>query len=260
MAKGNEASYAKIGFAIILGVAAVAGTLVYIGGVGGAKHEFAMETYFKNAVSGLDVGSSVNFRGVKVGAVKSITFVGAEYPACALEDRETVLVKIALDTRLCRMRENEEESMAKLMRGMVAKGLHATVSASGVTGLSRIELDFPKAPPPPMALSWTPANPWIPPSPSILQSIGDSATRILNQIDRMDFAHTWSNAVDAVIAAKGLMTAAETLVDSQQGQVAEILSNVRSASEALNDFAGRIRENPSLILRDSSPEPLRETK
>ena len=260
MAKGTETSYARIGFAILFGIAAVAGTIVTLGGVGGAKHEYLVETYFVNPVSGLDVGSSVNFRGVKVGAVKRITFVGSEYPACAESDRETILVVMALDARLCRLRDDEMESMRRLIRGMTEKGLHATVSASGVTGLSRIELDYPKNPPPAIQISWTPANPCIPPSPSILQSMGDSATKILNQIDGMDFAYTWSNVVDSVVSAKLLLNQTSILLDSQQGQISEILSNLRSASESLRDFADRVRANPSLILRDSSPEPLRETR
>ena len=260
MAKGKDSSYAKIGFAILFGIAAVSGTLGALGGMGGAKHEFVVETYFVKPVSGLDIGSSVNFRGVKVGAVKQITFVGAEYAACAEADRETILVRMALDARLCRLREDEMASMGRLIRGMIAKGIHATVSASGVTGLSRIELDYPQNPPVAADLSWTPTYPCIPPSPSILQSMGDSATKILSQIDRMDFASTWSNVVDSVVAAKILLGTTGVLLDSQQGQIVEIISNLRSASASLRDFADRVRANPSLLLRDSSPEPLRETR
>ena len=79
MAADNQPNYAKIGFFILAGVALVVGTLVYLGGVGATQHEFLAETHFSFPVSGLDVGSAVNFRGVRVGSVRRISFIGAEY-------------------------------------------------------------------------------------------------------------------------------------------------------------------------------------
>ena len=83
MAADNHAHYRRIGFTVILGIVAIQATLVYLGGVGNSAHEILVETYYDNSVSGLSVGSDVNFRGVKLGTVKEISrrMVFRPYPA-----------------------------------------------------------------------------------------------------------------------------------------------------------------------------------
>ena len=88
MANDNHANYARIGGFIILGIVLILVTLVWLGGAGGNKNEFYAETFFSNDVSGLDVGSAVNLRGVRVGSVKRISFIGAVYDGQAPLPRE----------------------------------------------------------------------------------------------------------------------------------------------------------------------------
>ena len=59
MAEDNHASYAKVGLTVVLGVAAVVGSLIYFGGAGRDKCVFMGETYYDDPVSGLSVGSEV---------------------------------------------------------------------------------------------------------------------------------------------------------------------------------------------------------
>ena len=79
MAGSTKANYARIGFFVVLTAVLAVGVLVFLGGIGGNKYEFLCETYFSYPVSGLEVGSAVNFRGVKVGVVKHISFIATEY-------------------------------------------------------------------------------------------------------------------------------------------------------------------------------------
>lgn len=260
MAADNQPNYAKIGFFILSGIALAVGTLVYLGGFGAEKHEFIAETHFSYPVSGLDVGSAVNFRGVRVGSVRRISFVGAEYDEIANPlDRRQIYVELALDKRLFRM-SNKEERVREVLERLVERGLHATVSSSGVTGLSRIELNFPTIPREDEKISWRPQYVVIPPAPSILQSAADSATQILDQLNKMDFVGAWSNVVEVTAAANVLLRDASTLVQSQKGNVGEILDSFREAASGLRAFADEIRSNPSALLRSSTPERLDETK
>ena len=55
MASDNQANYARIGGFIIVGIALIVATLVWLGGVGGKDSEFLVETFFPNDVTGLDV-------------------------------------------------------------------------------------------------------------------------------------------------------------------------------------------------------------
>ena len=218
MANENEANFAKIGVFILAGVALIAGTLVYLGGAGGEKREYLVETYFSNPVSGLDVGSAVNFRGVRIGAVKEISFIGAEYEEVPLQQGRNIYVLMALDTKLCRVPKSAND-MEDGMQRMVAHGLHATVTASGITGLSRIELNFPKTEIVDEKIPWKPRHLFIPPAPSILESAADSATKILNQLNKMDLVLVWSNIVRLTDNAAVMCESANSLIDSQRGQI-----------------------------------------
>ena len=50
MSDSAQASYAKIGFFILVGLALIAGTLIYLGGMGSKQHEFIGETFFSDPV------------------------------------------------------------------------------------------------------------------------------------------------------------------------------------------------------------------
>lgn len=258
---GNEANssgYARTGFALVFGAVALLGVLIYVAGIGNSRNEFEAETYSDIPVTGLSVGSEVNFRGVKAGTVKSISFVGGTYPEASANDRLRILIKLKLDRRVFGGPDagDPEELVARL----VQKGLRATISASGITGLSRLEINFPKTPVSAAALSWTPKTLCIPPAPSMLESFSDSATRVMNQIDRMDFVGFWTNLSSAVDNSASVLMNVNEILMEERGRISQILSNLEATSEALKEFSMEIRENPSLLLRSSASEPLPETE
>lgn len=258
MANGNEASFAKIGAFILFGAALIVGTLVYLGGARGDRREYLVETYFANDVSGLDVGSAVNFRGVRVGSVKAISFIGAEYDNVSPQHSRNIYVLIALDARLCRMSAND--SPARFVKRLLEQGMHATVTASGITGLSRIEMNFPKTEVVDERISWHPRHLLIPPAPSILESATESAAKILRQLNRMDFVTVWSNVVRMTDHAANLCESANELITSQRGHIGQTLDNLDGAVMSLRTFADTISENPSLLLRPRDAAPLPETR
>ena len=186
----NQANYSKIGFAVVAGAAAIVLTLVYLGGALGKGEVVYAETYSDAPVSGLSVGSAVNLRGVKVGEVKEISFVGSEYDEAKGDDIPKIYILIAFTTS--KMRTTEDEDPEEHLREFVKKGIHATVTSSGVTGLSKIELNFPRTPIETRPISWRPRHVCIPPAPSMLESFADSAARLMNQLNRMDFVAAWT--------------------------------------------------------------------
>ncbi len=259
MASDNHASYSRIGFAIVVGVAAIVGTLVYLGGFGDYGNELPAETYYDTPVSGLAVGSPVNFRGVKVGEVRRISFVGNDYPAVASHsDGQKIRIVMAFDLRQIRVADGRPPE--EHLRHMVDGGLRATVTSSGITGLSRIELNYPKTDVAETErLSWKAEYIVIPSAPSLLDSFSDAATKVMNQINRMDFTGAWSNLAAIVESASKLTANVSDLVESQKAGVGEIVENIDSASRAIREFAQTLRENPSLLLRPNDPKPLPET-
>lgn len=254
----NEANFAKIGAFLLFGAALIAGTLVYLGGMRDKRDEFFVETYFLNSVSGLDVGSAVNYRGVKMGSVKKISFVGAEYDNVPPRDGRNIYVLMAMDPKLCRRSSNEDP--VKTLQRMIDNGLRATVSASGITGLSHIEMNFPKIEMQDVRVSWEPKHMLMHPAPSMLESVSDGLTKVLDQINQMDLAVAWSNVMDATKGAAEMCGNVNALVETERDRIGRILENLDGATSSLRAFSETISDNPSLLIRSRDAEPLPETR
>ena len=250
----NHANYAKIGFTVILGIVATVAVLIYLGGAVGDDDIFYVETYYDTSVSGLSVGSAVNFRGVKVGEVKEISFVGAKYEGVPWADAQRIYIRMALFSKSLGpdARNKTEES--------VKRGMRATVTASGVTGLSRVELDTQRGRPQPAPLHWKPENMYVPSYPSLLDSFSDSATKVMNEINRMDIASAWSNVSATVESAAQATEGIRTIIDSAREGVGRIVDEAAEAATSLRAMAEELRRNPSLAIRERKAAPLDETE
>ena len=264
MANDNHASFTVIGFTVCLGVAAIVGTLVYIGGMFGEKDKVLVETYSERPVSGLSVGSPVNFRGVKLGEVKEISFVGSRY-AVVGPVGSYIYIQMALDGHVFDKDRDGSfgtEEVAETIREWICQqGLRATVTSSGVTGLSRIELDFnsdeeykvvPKIP-------WIPKCPCIPPKDSLFESLSVSISKVLDQLNKMDLKAAWSNVSTAVESLALATESARTMIEARQGEVEQLMTSVTESAQSTKELLSELRRNPSLLVREREYEPLRET-
>lgn len=264
MANSNTPSFAKIGLVVCLGVVAIIGTLVYLGGLKGGEEIVYAETYYEKSVSGLSVGSPVNFRGVKLGEVCEIAFVGDHYHVYGMTN-QLIYVKMAFPRRQLMYDDitddrfvdvSRADRLAELIR---AYDIKATVTASGITGLSRIELDN-RPDLKVMEISWQPRYAYIPPAVSLLDSFSDSATRVMNQINRIDMASVWSNVSATVQAVAKTMEGAQTMMEARLADVDKVMGNLAEATTSLKDLVNELKENPSLLIRERSPDPLPETQ
>ena len=255
MNSDNRASYAKIGFAVFVGVLAIVGVLIYFGGAGADDVVFA-ETYYDKPVSGLSVGSPVNFRGVKVGEVREISFVGSKYRIESF-GKLRIYVLMAIDRKALKIKDAER--MDRILDDLVARGLRVTVSASGITGLSHIECNIHYNAPPPMEISWTPEHYYIPSTVSLLESFSDSATKVMNQLNRMDFKTAWSNVNSSISSLAAMTEGVSRMIESRRPDLERIVENIEEASASIRDFADAIKRNPAKLLSDDEPRRLPET-
>lgn len=257
MANENHASYARIGLTVVLGAIATAVTLIYFGGVGDRQSELLAETYYRKPVSGLSIGSEVNFRGVKVGEVRDISFLGCQYDDVAEDEMQDIYILIAFNTRLFRL--EDWESPEETLLFLIDKGMRATVTSSGVTGLSRIELNFPHVELAPEVISWKPEHICIPPAPSMLDNFSDSVTKMMTQINRMDFVSTWSNITAVSGSFARLADNLNAVIEGQSARVDGILRRVESVTDGLDELVDELKANPSLLVRSANPGELPET-
>lgn len=257
MASDNRASCFRIGLTVLAGAAAIVATLVYLGGFRDARREVLVETYYDKPVSGLSVGSVVNFRGVKVGAVRKLGFVGAEYDVDG-EDNQRIYILMALNRDL--MQLDDDEPAEEIVRELVAGGMRATVTSSGITGISRIELNRRPHSDPPPPVTWRPMYIYVPASPSLFDNFSDSVTRALAQFNRTDFSGIWSNVNMIAESMAYLSRDLRRLLEERSDSLAQTVQNVEMASESVRDLADTLRRDPSLILRSNDPDPLPETE
>lgn len=264
MASDNRASYTRIGLTVVVGVVAIVASLIYIGGMRGTSNVVYAETYYDKPVSGLSIGSVVNFRGVKVGEVKEIAFVGDKYDVEGV-DNSRIYILMALQ---CGIMDSENETPAEAeaaLRRMIDQvGLRATVTTSGITGLSRVECDYHEmdgsdamAVPP---IAWTPKHVYIPAKISLLDNFSVAATKVMNQINRMDLSTAWSNLSSAVESLARATEGAKNLLDARQGDLDLIIDDFLATSASLRELTSEVRRNPSLLIRERRARRLEETE
>ena len=262
MAKDSHASYTRIGFTVVIGVIAIVASLIYLGGMRGRDSEILVETYYDKPVAGLSVGSVVNFRGVKIGEVREISFVGNKYVVEG-QDGSRIYILIALNGRLLSSADvDDDEFAARFQQAVSVRGLRVSVVSSGITGLSRMECDFynPENLDPVPPLTWTPRRPYIPAKISLLDNLSVAATKVMNQINRMDLNAAWSNINASVEALAAATDSARTMIQTRQGDVDRILDDISETTESIRDLTAELKRNPSLLVRERTPARLEETE
>jgi paraquat-inducible protein B len=170
----TPANYVKIGLFVILGSIAALALAIVVGATQSRRVTVDFFTYFNESVQGLDVGSPVTFRGVRIGRVGDITIA---------PDRRLVQVRMDVDVG----------SMEQL--GLVPKGefgrthvfpeppsdLRAQLGSLGLTSNKYVAIDFfdPKSNPPPV-LPFPPAAHYIPAARSLTKGLEDSLSKVMD--------------------------------------------------------------------------------
>ena len=113
----NKANYATIGLTVVVGALAIIGTLVYLGGAGAREERIYAETFSDKSVSGLSVGSAVNFRGVKIGEVAEINFVGNKYEGVTPFDARRIYILMSFRKKDIGFYDGKAEKLVKAIKG-----------------------------------------------------------------------------------------------------------------------------------------------
>jgi paraquat-inducible protein B len=133
-------SHATVGAFVLGGILLVLAAIILFGKFNLFNPSIQAAVIFQDSINGLSVGAPVTFRGVRVGAVESISI---EF------DSKTQVAYIPVTIRLepgraLVTRTNNAESID--LAGLITRGLRAQLNTqSFVTGQSEIDLDFDPA-------------------------------------------------------------------------------------------------------------------
>ncbi len=226
----NEAHYFRVGVFVLAGIVVSVATVVFVGGGRLFDRPVVIETVFEESVQGLDVGAPVKLRGVRLGSVRWIGFVGDEYQLAPVDsrDRNRVLVRMEIVER---GPETREERLRRIDY-MVERGLRLRLTPLGITGVSFIEADFLDAerfPEPP--ISWQPREVYVPSAPSTISQITSAAERLMTRIDALDVEGLLTNLDELLV---NVNSAVETTdVEKVQRSVSTLLADLEKTSAAL---------------------------
>ena len=161
----------KLGLFVVFGTVLGIAALTFIGTIGLHKDGVEYRSYFEEAVTGLETGAAVKFRGVTIGHVSTIGIA---------DDRKHVAVSYELDAATA-----EHLGWVHGDRNKpsfhVPKDLRAQLESQGVTGVKYMQLDyFDTARYPRERLPFKVTANTIPATASTFKSLEDSLLRFVD--------------------------------------------------------------------------------
>lgn len=184
----------KLGMFVVSAMLVAVGAVVYFGTRSLPKETITYSSYFDEAVTGLEVGSPVKFRGVNVGNVSNISVA---------PDRRHVQVSYDIVSDSAKRLALDKPATEKSQLG---SALRAQLGSMGVTGVKYVSLDLFDESEQPEALTFEPAPHYIPTQPSTLKNIEAAVT---------DAAHRLPEVTDRLV---GMLTRINGILDSVSEQ------------------------------------------
>lgn len=203
----KKKTYFLVGFFVLAGTLIAVGTIVWLGASQYLKKGDRFVTYFDESVQGLQVDSSVKYRGVDIGMVEKIG--------------------VAPDYRLI------EVIMKINFSGDAANKTIAKLKMAGITGIVYVELDHRKkgdidrTP----QINFEPDYPLIPSNPSEIQEIVSGVDDVVKKMNKVDFK----------AISEELVAATNSVNKFFSGQkMTKIITNLENMTDTLADSANKL--------------------
>jgi phospholipid/cholesterol/gamma-HCH transport system substrate-binding protein len=240
---GDNANYFKIGM-FVIGATVIGTIAITVLGAGTLfQKTLVAETYFEESVRGLDTGSAVNFRGVKIGTIKNITLVDKEYAT----SYRYVLVRMALYPDACPV--TTDEPIKKGLATEVGKGLRCRLTMVGLTGATHLEVDYLDAQGNSgLKIDWEPRYCYIPSVSSRITQLNEALARIMKALEDINIP-AMAKTLESTL---GLLakTSEEFDLKGIGDKAGLLLTDLRETNRRLDEILGG-REIRS-ILEDGS--------
>jgi paraquat-inducible protein B len=242
MNRGGD--FFKLGLFVIGGVVLLFVVLFALGAGKLFQRTYQMETYLNESVNGLEVGTAVKFRGVRVGSVSEIGFVAQKYGQKANGYRY-VYVLCTLDKDLFGTMgagSAKEQAAAE-----VARGLRARTISQGLTGQQFLGLDYvDPGRYQPLPIDWEPASIYVPAAPSTLSQVEQAVLGISNTLTGLEEAQL----PEAVKSFRRFADSASTFLEGADakelgGRLSATLEETRRLLSRINHLLANRLRRPS---------------
>jgi phospholipid/cholesterol/gamma-HCH transport system substrate-binding protein len=209
-----------LGLFVTIGILLGAGAILWWGASKYFQKGSPYVTYFDESVQGLQVDSSVKYRGVDVGRVEQI--------------------RVAPDNKLIAV------IMKIHLQGEIEKNSVAQLRAAGITGIVFVELDSKGADDPDQAprLTFTPDYTVIPSRPSQINQILTGIDVVMEKVKEIDFQGTSSRIEKELRDLSGqIQQTARSMDGFFKGPTTQsILKSLESATRKADESLGRVEK------------------
>lgn len=228
--------YFKLGSFIIIGSALLISMIIILGAGRYFEQSFLLECYFDESLNGLEIGSPVKLRGVKVGRVANIDFVNNKYVDAEKSDIRYVYVECDINPHL--FGDLSHKEFIRAINREVARGLRVQPTSLGLTG--QLFLNFAYVDPdsnPPLHVDWDPKEAYIPSMPSTMNRIEQAIANIsktMSAIKQEDIEVIFRDV-------KSILASINRLINTEGGQQAAnriqvILDNLAQIFQRTNQL------------------------
>jgi phospholipid/cholesterol/gamma-HCH transport system substrate-binding protein len=239
----KPASPKLIGAFVLGAIALIVGGVLVLGGGKFFQHHTPIVMFFEGSVAGLNVGSPVNFRGVKVGQVTNVFIryepderMPVQIPVFAEFSSENVQI-VGPDE------ENKETQRAtdNRLRALVDQGLRAQLALpSLVTGQATISLDFFPGSQADFSNIY-PKRVEIPTVPSTLQEVQATLQQLYGKLSQLPFDQLLSDAQDVLKGANRLIN--DPAVAQAVANASQAMGDVQKLSRTLDARVGPLLDS-----------------
>src|SRR5438034_1022769 len=231
----------RIGLCVLTGAALFIGALFAMGLKAYFGERDVFETFVTGKVENLSVGALVKLRGVTIGKVSSIEFIGKEYP-----EYKEQYVLIQFEVPKGTVWSAETANIQQTLDMEVAQGLRARVQGQAFFGDNILALEYvdPKLYPV-EPVPWTPKHYYIPSAPnqfsrvmaSLEKSLGhagdldlaglldraktliEAANRLAGNVNQIDFGHVGTNADSLLVEFRETTRGLQRTIDDAQNAI-----------------------------------------
>ena len=238
----RKSTYVSIGAFVVTATILAIIACIVLGAFSFNKHKILLETYFAGTVQGVSQGSPVKYRGIPVGQVESVGAAWRTYDAPMTDEgmRAGHYARIVFSITPGKTKRNHR--IEKDLKEQIKQGMRVSMKNQGITGGMFIDIDYYRTPPPLLPVPWEPEYQYIPSVPSFTKTMTDALLLVAKDIGKL--GQLASSALELLDEVDGTVGDGRTATQ-------EIIDNVERASRNMADAMERIKDDPSLLLRNS---------